>query len=79
MVLGKSWALHHLEVPSFCCHNNDDLNITSMGETTKPLLLPLPFWYHKVLEEIMNNLGTLKKMDHEEMEKGLFTCHNVKK
>lgn len=69
----ESWVLHHLEVTHICCHNNGDLNIASMGETTKPTLHPLTFWYHKILEKIRNNVGTLKNMDHERMEKGLFT------
>lgn len=39
--------------------------------------IPLHFWHHKVLDEIGNTLGTLKKMDLERMEKVLFSFSKI--
>lgn len=43
--------------------------------------LPLPFWHHKVLEEIKKNLGKFIKIDLERIEKSLYifsrTCVEI--
>lgn len=39
--------------------------------------IPLPFWHHKFLEEIGNNLGKYKKIDLERLEKDLFSFARI--
>jgi len=39
--------------------------------------LPLPFWHHKVLEDIGSTLGKFKKIDLEKPQKGLFTFSRI--
>lgn len=39
--------------------------------------LPLLFWHHKVLEDIGNNLGRLRKRDLKRTKKGIFNFASI--
>lgn len=59
--------------PWFLEFNSSIMLVTMIHILIRLSNLPLPFFHHKVLDDIGKNFGSFKKMDTERKEKCIFT------